>query len=387
MIYLDNASTTCVAPEVIDAMLPYFNDCYGNPGTLHSLGVQAKKAVERARAQVAHFIGASPEQIIFTSGGTEANNAAIFSSCYNMPLGCNHVLSSKTEHDSVLKALKGFYRNSSIDVDLLSPQSDGSISEADVLSAVNDSTWFMTFMYVNNETGAENPVKEIGEICRSIGAQFHVDCVQAASVNKINVTDLKCSSASFSSHKLHGPKGIGALYIEDPGSFVPLICGGDTQEFGLRGGTENVPGIVGFGAACELMERDLHEQDIHTSVLKQVFYTRILEGLRARQLEDIIHLNGDCLLKHGKILNVRFDNVDGETLLLLLDRKGVCVSAGSACRSHLQEPSRTLVSMGISPEDARNSVRVSFSRYNTEAEVINAAEIFVSSVAALHQWC
>ena len=384
MIYLDNASTTRIAPEVYYEMGPYLFGQYGNPGSLHTLGQNAKKAVEKAREQVAHFIGARPEQIIFTSGGTESNNTAVFSVRDNTR--AKHIVTGLSEHDSVLESVNRLCINNGFSSTLIGTQPDGSVSLTDVEAAIRDDTGLVSFMYVNNETGAENPVEEIGELCIKKGIPFHTDCVQAASVNKIDVSGIGCAALSLSSHKLHGPKGVGALYIKSPDLFKPLIAGGSSQEFGLRGGTENVAGIVGFGAACALMERDLKEQDIHTSVLKQVLYTRISEGLSACGLDSIMHLNGDCLLKHGKILNVRFDGVDGETLLLLLDKKGVFVSAGSACRSHEQEPSKTLLAMGVSPEDARNSVRISFSKYNTEIEVIEAAEAFVSSVSALYQW-
>ena len=382
MIYLDNASTTRLAPEVLEQMLPYLTDDYGNAGTLYSLGRRAAQAIEKARVQVAEFVGSKPEQIIFTSGGTESNNLVLGGvQGFLIHRKLLHVITQQTEHMSVLRRVNpmGLF-----DVSILPVGENGVVRLQDVADAIREDTGFASIMYVNNETGAENPVREIGALCRERGVLFHTDCVQAAGSRRLDVDELCCDFLSLSGHKIHGPKGTGALFVREPETLRPVIVGGTSQEFGLRGGTENVAGIVGFGAACALMQRTLRETDVHTSTLKQLFYQTLESQLRAKNLGGILHVNGDLVIKHGKTLNLRLDGVDGETLLLMLDAQGVCVSAGSACESHEQNPSHVLLAMGISPEDARNSVRVSFSKYNTEEEARRAAGIFAACAAALH---
>lgn len=386
MIYLDNASTTQVDPEVIEAMIPYLTEQYGNPGTIYSFGRIAKKAVEKARTQVAAFIGAEPEQIIFTSGGTESNNT-VFSSLENYLIrtGKTHIISTLSEHDSVIKAIealcvkRGFYSS------FIRPNAQGTVDANDIISEINEKTGLISVMYVNNEVGSENPVEEIGTLCKSHGILFHTDCVQAAGSHEIDVKKIGCDFLSISSHKIHGIKGVGALYVRDKSLLSPIIHGGDKQEFGLRGGTENVPAIVGFGKACEIATKKQHETDVLTSSLKQIFYSSLLKELKELGLEEVVHINGDLIIKHGKILNLRFDKVDSETLLLMLDAKNICISAGSACRSQESEPSRVLLAMGIEPEDARNSVRISFSRMNTEEEIEEATKVMADCVRILHQ--
>ncbi|MBP5462705.1 MAG: cysteine desulfurase [Lachnospiraceae bacterium] len=384
MIYLDNASTTRIDPEVLDAMMPYMQDGYGNPGTLYKMGRQAKAAVDNARLQVADFIEADPHQIIFTSSGTEANNMVFFSLAENLKrTKRKHIITSATEHDSVLKAVNsmcikhGFYK-SIIDVDEY-----GLVIPKILDATIKEDTGIVSVMYVNNETGAENDVEEIGRLCRERGVYFHTDCVQAAGSFDIDVNKIRCDFLSLSSHKIHGPKGCGALYAR-PEVLTPFISGGVSQEFGLRGGTENVAAIVGFGKACEIAKKEIRNNDIYTSTLKQMFFTELDRVLGCAGLDGILHINGDSLIRHGKILNVRFDGVDGETLLLMLDSRGVCVSAGSACRSRESEPSHVLTAMGISPDDARNSIRVSFSKMNSSDEVLSAARIIAECAGGLY---
>lgn len=386
MIYLDNASTTKIDPEVLDAMMPYLTEQYGNPGTVYSFGRSAKKAVDKARVQVARFIGAKPEQVIFTSGGTEANNTVFFSIADRLKAkGKNRIISSKYEHNSVSKAIEALCIKRGFHSTKVRPNAQGLISSDEIISNIDEDVGLISVMYVNNEVGTENPVSEIGEYCKSHNILFHTDCVQAAGSHKIDVREIGCDFASISSHKIHGGKGIGALFVEDTASIFPIIYGGISQEFGLRGGTENVPAIVGFGKACEIALNKQHETDILTSSLKQNFFHILLGNLKSSGLEDIVHINGDLIIKHGKILNLRFDRVDGETLLLMLDAKGVCVSAGSACRSQESQPSEVLLAIGLDPEDARNSIRVSFSRMNTEEEIEEAAAIMADCVRILHQ--
>lgn len=385
MIYLDNASTTKIDPSVLDAMMPFLTDEYGNPGTIYGLGRRAKEAVEKARAQVAKFIGAKPEQIIFTSGGTEANNM-VFSSLLSFleQSEKTHVITTSSDHVSVLDSARNLCIKRGFDLTELQVNHHGCVELGSLKSELRENTGLVSIMYMNNETGSENPVEEIGAMCHERGILFHSDCVQAAGCCKLDVEKMNCDFLSLSSHKIHGPKGVGALYVRDMSLITPMIRGGSAQEFGMRGGTENVAGIVGFGAACELMNERLHEIDVHNSMLKQVFYNVLEENLKAQGLKNVLHVNGDLIIKHGKTINIRFDDVDGETLLLMLDAKGIYVSAGSACHSHESKPSHVLLAMGIDPEDARNSIRVSFSKMNTEAEVKYAAGVIANCVAALH---
>lgn len=385
MIYLDNASTTKIDPSVLDAMMPFLTDEYGNPGTVYGLGRRAKEAVENARDQVAKFIGAKPEKIIFTSGGTEANNM-VFSSLLSFleQSEKTHVITTSSDHVSVLDSARNLCIKRGFDLTELSVNHHGCVELGNLKSELRENTGLVSIMYMNNETGSENPVEEIGALCHDRGILFHSDCVQAAGCCKLDVEKMNCDFLSLSSHKIHGPKGVGALYVRDMSLITPMIRGGSAQEFGMRGGTENVAGIVGFGAACELMNERLHEIDVHNSMLKQIFYNVLEENLKTHGLHDVLHVNGDLIIKHGKTINIRFDDVDGETLLLMLDANGIYVSAGSACHSHESKPSHVLLSMGIDPEDARNSIRVSFSKMNTEAEVKYAAVVIANCVTALH---
>ncbi len=383
MIYLDNASTTKIDARVLEAMMPYLTESYGNAGTLYSIGKNAAQAIAKARRQVAELIGAMPEQIVFTSGGSEANNM-VFAGLrdYMSRSDKCHIVASQIEHDSVLKAIKNLTQNN-FDATFVAPCCDGVVHPRTVLDSITRETGIVSVMHTNNETGVENPVNEIASICRENGILFHTDCVQAVGCQKIDVGKIDCDFLSLSAHKVHAPKGVGALYVKDTSKLSPLIFGGASQEFGLRGGTENVAGIVGFGEACKILKNQLHEDETKIMILKQRLYNDIKKGLERHGLSDIMHLNGSSPIQKGKVLNLRFDNVDGETLLLLLDAKGVCVSAGSACRSHESEPSHVLVAMGIDEEDARNSIRLSLSRMNTDEEVAQASEIIVNCVVAL----
>ncbi len=381
MIYLDNAATTRVDPEVLEAMLPYLRDQYGNPGSLHVLGQEAAKAVQTAREQVADLIHASPNQILFTSGGTEANNLALagvssFLRRYNTP----DLLISGTEHDSVIETAESLRKYHA--VSYLSPEKDGTISVQSVRAQLSVCTGLVSVMHTNNETGAENPVQEIGRFLSRKDVLFHVDCVQAAGFSELDVNKLHCDLLSLSSHKIHGPKGVGALYVRAPEILMsPIIRGGKDQEFGLRGGTENVPGIVGFGKACALAAKRRKLDAAHISECKLELYTSICEGLFDRG--EILHSHGPTPGSPGKILNLGFDGVDAQTLVLLLSSMGVYASAGSACRSHEMQPSRVLTAMGLSDDEARSSLRFSLSRENTLEEMAAAGQIIAQAVRKL----
>lgn len=382
MIYLDSAATTQISPEVFDEMLRFLKDNFGNPGSIYSIGRDAARAVDKARQQVAEFIGADPEQIIFTSGGSEANNLAIKGTRkYLRNKGV--VVTSHIEHDSILKAVDD------LPTMFVGVDNHGVVSVDDISRTLtsascnyNCGAGLVSIMYANNETGSVNPVEKIGKLCNKTGILFHTDCVQAAGILPINVSDIGCDMLSLSSHKIHGPKGVGALFVKDKKYLSPLICGGAAQEFGLRGGTENVAGIVGFGKACEIISRGYN--DISKMILNNrlLFYSELMKHLKDCGLDKITHINGD-MNSASKVLNIRFENVDAETLILMLDSKHIYISAGAACRSLESKPSYVLTAMGLTPDEARDSVRISFSESNTEDELKEAARIIADCVAAL----
>lgn len=383
-IYLDNAATTKISPDVLEVMMPYLKEEYGNAGSLYGMGRRAAEAIQMAREQTALLFGCTAEHVIFTSGGSESNST-VFAGLRKRLLdeGKKHLVISAVEHDSVLKAAQaltkdGFY------ITRIYPESNGYISRKKVEDAIQDDTGLVSVMFVNNETGAVNDIWRIGQFCRERSVLFHTDCVQAAGLYELPVEG--CADfASVSSHKIHGPKGVGALYVRDK-NLSPLISGGAEQEFGLRGGTENVAGIVGFGCACEETVRSLQKNTTHISAMRQRFFMTLCRELEEKGIgKNTIHINGPSAITLGKVLNFRIDGVDGETLLLMLDGEKVYASAGSACRSHEAEPSHVLTAMGLTPDEARSSIRVSFSKYNTVKEVEMAAGIFARCIRSLRQ--
>ena len=386
MIYLDNASTTQIAPGVLDAMMPYLKEQYGNPGTIYELGRKALNAVSVARKQVADFIGAKPEQIIFTSGGTEANNLAVYGVMYNN--FDDRIVVSRVEHDSVLRAVDYHANPIFINVD-----NNGVVSTKDVERVLNkyqdsarrNKIRMVSVMYVNNETGSVNPIKEIATLCKRYGALFHTDCVQAAGCQPIDVKKIGCDFLSISSHKIHGVKGVGALFVRDK-SLLPmhLIYGGASQEFGLRGGTENVAGIVGFGKACELAMYGREEYEKTVLFYKKSFFDILIKELKKDNLDEMIKVNGETIQSgSGKTLNLLIRGVDAETLVLMMDSQGGCISAGAACKSHESKPSHVLLAMGLTPGQARSSIRISFSDFNTYDEIEKAACILANCIKNL----
>lgn len=387
MIYLDNAATTQVAPEVIDAMMPYLTDDYGNAGSLYSLGRQAAEAVANARSQVANCIGAQPEQIIFTSGGAEANNLAFKGIAPDLKSkGKTHLITTKIEHDSVLNTVKEMNIKDGFDISYLEVNREGRVPVGiteEIRKTINDNTGLISMMYVNNEIGSVNHIQQACMIAHNGGVLFHTDCVQALGSIEIDVEKLGCDFLSISSHKIHGAKGTGALYVRNPKLLSPLIIGGEEQEFGYRGGTENVAGIVGFGKACELMQQNFNKTQERITYLKKLFFDVLLHNLKDFGLDMCMSFNGISPYHSGKILNLRFKNIDAQTLVLYLDTKGVCVSAGSACRSRESKPSNVLLAIGLTPDEARSSVRFSFSHYLTDEQVFEAAKITASAIQVL----
>lgn len=391
MIYLDSAATTPLSPKVLEAMMPYLKEEYGNAGAIYRFGRRSADAIAKARRQVADFVGATPEQIIFTSGGTEANNLAILG-CKNYlnKTSKRHIITSKSEHDSVLKSVEAMcgcsyganptdFYTTFIPVNIY-----GQVIIRALQQNINNhrDIGLVSIMHMNNEVGAINDITSIGNICRKNNILFHTDCVQSAGSIKLNVNAIGCDFMSISSHKIHGPKGVGALYIRDKNYISALINGGDEQEFGLRGGTQNVAGIVGFGEACALATEGLRDYVSTVIYYKKIFFDTLHERLLKYNLNNITKVNSSCSLP-GKTLSLTFKNIDAETLVLMLDSKNVYVSAGSACRSRESHPSQALLAMGLTPDEARSTIRVSFSEFNKVCEVEEAAKICASCVKTL----
>lgn len=396
MIYLDNAATTRISPEVLGVMMPYLKDIYANPGTIYGFGKQAAEAISEAREQVATFVGAKPEQIIFTSGGSEANNLAI-KGCKNHLRKVNkrHIITSPTEHDSVLHAIDSTcnslcrndekYIKPEFYTSFLTVDSRGHvcIDELQRMLKGCDDVGLVSVMCVNNEIGTLNDVNRIGQICKKNNVLFHTDCVQAAGSMALDVTKIGCDFMSISSHKIHGAKGVGALYVRDKRYLSPIINGGLAQEFGLRGGTENVAGIVGFGKACELAGKGIEDCSKTVIFYKKHFCEILKDRLADNHLENDVSINGLLPKYPGKTLSLTFKDVDAETLVLMMGVKGVCISAGSACTSHESKPSHVLKAIGLSDDDARSTVRISFSEFNTTYEITRAAKILANCVSVL----
>lgn len=396
MIYLDNAATTQISPAVLEAMMPYLKDVYANPGTIYGFGRQAADAISKARKQVADFIGAKPEQIIFTSGGTEANNLAI-KGCKNHLTKINkkHIVTSPTEHDSVLRAIESLCNPLCCnDKKCIKPEFYTSflpvdkyghiqVDELEHMLCTYDDIGMVSVMYANNEIGVLNNVAQIGRLCREKHILFHTDCVQAAGSVALDVTKIGCDFMSISSHKIHGVKGVGALYVRDKRYLSPIINGGLVQEFGLRGGTENVAGIVGFGKACELAGKGIEDYSKTVISYKKHFCEILKDRLADERMENDVSINGLLPKYPGKTLSLTFKNVDAETLVLMMSAKGVCISAGSACTSHESNPSHVLKAIGLSDDEARSTVRISFSEFNTAYEVERGAKILAGCIKTL----
>lgn len=359
-LYLDNNATTRVADEVLDEMLPYFKDLYGNPSSVHHFGSQVSKKIDHAREEVAALLGCKVTEVVFTSGGTESNNTAIRGVLAAHP-SKKHIISTEVEHHAVLNPLTVLERQG-YEVTRLQVDGEGRIDLEDLTDAIGEDTALVTIMHANNETGVLFPVEEIGEICQERGVTFHCDGVQAAGKLPLNLHDSGIDLYSVSGHKFHGPKGIGVLYIRRGLKFRSLIQGGH-QERGRRGGTENVPAIVGLGKACELADGKLESEQDRLSALRD----RLEQGILAQI--DCAIVNGGQPPRLPNTANIRFEGIESEALLIALDEIGVCASPGSACMSGAIEPSHVLRAMGLEDTQAASAVRFSLSCYSTEAEV------------------
>ena len=367
IIYMDNAATTAVSDEVIEAMLPFFKDQYGNPSSMYSIGREAKKAIEDSREIVANCINASAKEIYFTSGGSESDNWAIKGIAYaGLKKGKNHIISSKIEHHAVLHALERLSR-SGFEVTFLDVNEKGLIDPKDVENAIKSETSLVTIIYANNEIGTIQPIKEIGKICKDKKVLFHTDAVQAVGNVHIDVQDQNIDLLSLSAHKFHGPKGVGALYVKKGITMQNLIDGG-AQEKGLRAGTENIPGIVGLSTAMQIVCSSIDERNEKLSKLRDKIISNLLEIESSR-------LNGDPQKRLPGNVNMCFEGIEGESLLLMLDAKGICVSSGSACTSGSLDPSHVLLAIGLPHEIAHGSLRITLSDQNTMAEVDYLLEV------------
>jgi cysteine desulfurase len=360
-IYADNAATTAMSKTAIDAMLPYFDKIYGNPSSLYEIGQQAKSALEAARARMAAVLGCSPKEIYFTSGGSEADNQAIISAAkLGARKGKKHIISTAFEHHAVLHTLRKLEKEG-YEITLLDVHADGLVTAEQVENAIREDTCLVTIMYANNEIGTIQPISEIGAVCREKNVLFHTDAVQAAGHIAIDVREQKIDMLSLSAHKFHGPKGVGALYARSGIVLSNLIEGG-AQERGKRGGTENVAGIMGMAAALEEAANHIDETSTRVTALRN----RLIAGLDQIPYGE---LNGNLENRLPGNVNFCFEGIEGESLLLLLDDKGICASSGSACTSGSLDPSHVLLAIGRPHEVAHGSLRLSLGEDVTEEQV------------------
>ncbi len=358
-IYLDNNATTMTAPEVVEAMQPFWTELYGNPSSMHTFGGQVKRHIDQARRQVAALLNADPQEIVFTSGGSEGNNLAIRGSLDALDGLKKHIITTRVEHPAVLGVFRHLAKHG-YRVTELPVNSDGSLILDALESTLTPDTALVSIMWANNETGVIFPIEKIANLVKSMGVILHIDAVQAAGKIPIDITRVPVDLLTISGHKLHGPKGTGALYVRKGTKLVPQVIGGH-HEHNRRAGTENIPGIVGIGMATELALNGLDEENTRVRALRDRLQRGVLAGCKAAQV------NGANRLPNT--LNVSFQYVEGEAILLLLDNLGIAASSGSACASGSLQPSHVLRAMGIPFTSAHGSIRFSLSRYNTEEEI------------------
>ena len=374
-IYVDNAATTKVAPEVLEAMLPYFTENYGNPSSIYQEGRTAKTAIEKAREQVATAIGAQPKEIYFTGSGSEADNWAIRSVAKSLKNKGNHIITTAVEHHAVLHTCKDLEKQG-FEVTYLPVDKLGRVSPEAVKAAIKDTTILITVMYANNEIGTIMPIREIGEIAHEAGVIFHTDAVQAVGMVPIDVTKDHIDMLSMTGHKFHGPKGSGALYVRSGVKLTSFITGG-AQERNRRAGTENVPGIVGLGKAIEMATADIPKKAAYLTRLRDTYIKRVLE------LVPYAWLNGDPVNRLPGNANISFSFIEGEGLLLFLDMKGISASSGSACTSGSLDPSHVLLAIGLRHEEAHGSLRTTFDTENTIEDMETIAQAVKETVERL----
>jgi len=366
MIYLDSNATTCVDPAVVQEMLPYLTDFYGNPSSGYRFGQRVNEALEIARARTAALIDCAPEEIIFTSCGTESTNAALHSAL-QMDRDRQHIITTRVEHSATLKSCEALAKRG-YEITWLGVNQSGQIDLAELERSIRDETAVVSIMWANNETGVVFPIQEISNIVREKGAVFHTDAVQAVGKIPITLADAKINLLSISGHKLHCPKGIGALYVNRRTRFFPSMLGGG-QENGKRAGTQNVANIVALGKACELAGTALEKENTAVKKLRDDFEAEIL-----KRIPDV-QVNGDLANRLPNTSSLAFAGVESEAALILLDQAGICCSAGSACTTGQHEPSHVLRAMGFDDTRARSSLRFSFSHFNTGDEITRALQI------------
>ena len=376
VIYTDNNATTKVADEVIEEMLPYLGELYGNPSSMHTFGDQVAKKVKQARQRVADLINADPGEIVFTSCGTESDNSAINSAIHAYPEK-RHIITSNVEHPAV----RNFYKNlqkKGYEVTFVPVDKKGFLDTDLLYSRMTDDTAVISLMWANNETGVIFPIEEVAKKARKRGILFHTDAVQAAGKIPIDVKKVGVDMLSLSGHKIHAPKGIGVLYVKTGFKFSPFMIGGH-QEKKRRGGTENTPSIIGLGKACELAKKNLPVMSTRVRELRDYLQTSLLEKIPASSV------NGDLDQRLPNTLSIGFDAVEGESILLMLDREGICASSGSACTSGSLDPSHVLMAMEVPFKSAHGSIRFSLSHYNTKEEMDHIITTLVPVIQKLRK--
>jgi cysteine desulfurase len=377
VIYMDNAATTKVSPEVLKEMHPYLENSYGNPSSIYSLARESKRAVDIARERVAKGLGAKSNEIYFTSGGTESDNWAIKGIAFANENKGKHIITTSIEHHAVLHTCK-YLEKYGFESSYLPVKRNGIIDINELKKAIREDTILISVMFANNEIGTIQPIKEIGKIAKEKGIYFHTDSVQAVGNIPIDVNELNIDLLSLSGHKFHGPKGIGALYIRKGVNISNMLHGGG-QEKKMRAGTENVPGIVGLGKAIEIATKNIEKKNKDITELRDMLIDGLLD-----EIPDTI-LNGDKEKRLPGNVNVCFKYIEGESILLMLDMKGVCASSGSACTSGSLEPSHVLLALGLKHEIAHGSLRLTLSKYNTKEEVEHVLETLPPIVAKLRE--
>jgi cysteine desulfurase len=374
-IYLDYAATTPTRPEVVQAMLPYFTEMFGNPSSIYSYGQEAREAVETARAQVARVIGARNDEIVFTSGGTEADNFALKGVALASEAKGNHIITSTFEHHAVLESAK-FLEQRGFRVTYLPVNRHGLVAPSDVKKAITNKTILVSVMHANNEVGTIEPIAEIGRITREAGVYFHTDAVQTVGHIPVNVNELGVDLLVMSAHKLYGPKGVGALFIRKGTRIISLLHGGE-QERHRRASTENVPGIVGLGRAIELAHQEMEEEARRLTLLRDKLTRNLLERIEHTQL------NGHPTRRLPNNVNISVEYVEGESMCLNLDLEGICASTGSACSSANAEPSHVLLAIGVPPQLAHGSLRFTLGKWTTEEDIERVLEVLPGTVSKL----
>jgi len=365
-IYMDYAATTPMLPEVVEAMQPYFSHKYGNPSSIHSMGQEARDAVDQSRSQVAALIACKPEDVVFTGGGTEADNHAIKGVAFAGRGKGNHIITTAVEHHAVLNACR-FLKEAGFELTVVPVDRYGMVNPDDIKKAITAKTLLVSVMHANNEVGAIQPIEEIGRITRRAGVYFHVDAVQTAGHLPIDVDRMGIDLLSASAHKLYGPKGVGMLFVRAGTSIVPLLHGGE-HENERRAGTENVAGIAGFGKAAEIARAEMGKEADRLSGYRD----RLIDSVLGRVADA--YLNGHRTSRLPNNTNFSFDFIEGESILMYLDAEGICASTGSACSSSSSEPSHVLMALGLPVERARGSVRFTLGRWTSEEDIDRVVE-------------